>query len=100
MNTLQDAVQAALEAHGFHAVNLGGNTPAATFEAGIKAHSPALVWISVNHIESADLAQKSIQEIADSSRERGIQSSSADEAVIDSTSNLQATSSSPALCPI
>jgi methanogenic corrinoid protein MtbC1 len=64
---------AALEAHGFRAVNLGGNTPAATFEAGIKAHSPALVWISINHIESVDLAQKSIQEIAEYSRERGIQ---------------------------
>ena len=64
---------AVLEARGFRAVNLGGNTPTATFEAGIKAHSPALVWVSINHIECADLAQKSIQEIAEYSRERGIQ---------------------------
>jgi methanogenic corrinoid protein MtbC1 len=63
----------ALEAQGFRAVNLGGNTPSATFKAGLKAHSPALVWISINHTENAELAQKSIHEITESSKERGTQ---------------------------
>ena len=63
----------ALEAQGFRTVNLGGNTPAATFQAGIKAHTPTLVWISLNHTENAELAQRSIHEITESSKERGIQ---------------------------
>lgn len=64
---------AALEAQGFRTVNLGSNTPAATFGAGIKAHSPTLVWISINHTDSTDLAQRSVQDITQFSREREIQ---------------------------
>jgi methanogenic corrinoid protein MtbC1 len=62
---------ATLEAQGFQAINLGANTPISTFMAGVEMHSPALIWISVNHLESAREAKRAIQDLVYSVRTKG-----------------------------
>jgi excisionase family DNA binding protein len=38
-----------LAAEGFHATNLGADTPVRSLLDGVAAHDPSLVWLSVNH---------------------------------------------------
>ncbi|MFT5288256.1 MAG: excisionase family DNA binding protein [Planctomycetota bacterium] len=50
---------------GFQTVDIGANTPAASFMVAIERHQPALVWISANHIQDSDQALADIEAIID-----------------------------------
>ncbi len=56
----------ALAAEGIHAVNLGPDTPMAAFVEAARRHQPALVWLSVSHVEDRAALQRDLSKLASS----------------------------------
>lgn len=63
-------VATALAAEGWHAVNLGADTPADAFLRAIEVHAPRLVWISISSIGELSEVDDTIRVLAQRLSER------------------------------
>jgi excisionase family DNA binding protein len=61
-----------LAAAGYRQVNLGANTPAVAFLDACDAYSPALVWLSVNHVPDVSVARSEVDLIVRELHRRAI----------------------------
>lgn len=64
--------QASLLDHGWDAINLGPNTPMASFRHAIVEHRPRLVWISVSYLANPDEFEREYREFYHDAEKLGI----------------------------
>jgi methanogenic corrinoid protein MtbC1 len=52
-----------LMAEGFHAINLGPNTPFESFQHAIDKHKPVLTWISISTCHNSSIIVEGVREL-------------------------------------
>jgi MerR family transcriptional regulator, light-induced transcriptional regulator len=62
----------ALKSEGVQAVNLGPNTPLEALHEAVLQHRPALVWLSVSHLEEPRKLEKELSRFAGSLADAGV----------------------------
>jgi MerR family transcriptional regulator, light-induced transcriptional regulator len=62
----------ALKSEGVQAVNLGPNTPFEALHEAVLQHRPALVWLSVSHLEEPRKLEKELSRFAGSLADAGV----------------------------
>lgn len=65
-------IELALLELGWEVVNLGPNTPMASFERGLDKLSPKLIWLSITHVVDLDCFEKEIEHLFEKSQKKGV----------------------------